>query len=100
MPTFTSGDPTQLSPNDEVGSIVCITTNISTAPLAPPGMGPSTTTLHTTTAKGTLGDPTGAAASPTAADSQGTGNSASSLYLPVELFGGLALAGFGVAFAL
>lgn len=98
-PTFASGDPTHLSANDEIGSIVCITTNIPNAPLAPPGMGSSRTTTLATTAKATI-DPTGAKASPTAADSQSTGNSASSLYLPVELFGGLALAGFGVAFAL
>ena len=117
--TFDSTTPSLLSTNTvEVGSIVCISTDIS---LAPPGLGGSssssavaattktrvetrtqeakTTGRASTTATETVAQTTQATtASPSV--TQATGNAASSFALSGEVFGGLALAGFGLAFAL
>ena len=136
---FDSTKPSFLSTNTvQVGSIVCITTDISFAPpQSVPGgslsVAPSMTktktktrtkshhnthmhstkvsTTHITgTAQTTATQASAAtggllASSSTAASSsspaaQTTGNAASSLSLPGEFFGGLALVGFGLAFAL
>ena len=136
---FTSGKPSFLSTNTvQVGSIVCISTDILQAPPgAPPGFGPSSSHSRTrtrtrqhitrtrtagaeTTATSTLvqttvvesgaqsASPTSDAAATTTSASattssgvaQQSGNAASALSLPGELFGGLAIAGFGLAFAL
>lgn len=120
--TFDSTTPSLLSTNTvQVGSIVCISTNIQMAP--GPGLGSSsssaglvTTTKHTKTATrlahtghstttSTSTQTTATAAQTSASSSssqapQSTGNAASNLGLPSEVFGGLALAGFGLAFAL
>ncbi|KAK3719208.1 hypothetical protein LTR37_004427 [Vermiconidia calcicola] len=136
---FTSEEPSFLSTNTvQVGSIVCISTDILQAPPgAPPGFAPSSSHSRTrtrtrqhitrtrtagteTTATSTLvqttvveggaqsASPTSDAAATTTSASattssgaaQQSGNAASALSLPGELFGGLAIAGFGLAFVL
>jgi len=111
--TFGSKDPCYPDGSDTIGSIVCISTYIAPAPGM--GIGGSSssaaaagtkTTMKTTTAhhgqQPTVTDAKASAksSSSSAANAQKTGNAASGLSLSGELFGGLALAGFGVAFAL
>lgn len=130
--TFDSTTPSYLSTNTvQVGSIVCISTDILLAPpggsslaaassssIVSTGMKTSTPQLETTTATRThtrvthaqttataqntqATQATGSSSSSTSASApESTGNGASSLGLSGELFGGLALAGFGLAFAL
>ena len=129
--TFDSTTPSYLSTNTvQVGSIVCISTDISLAPpggsssaaaasssIVSTGMKTSTPLLETTTkthksvthasttstvqqtqTQATATTASSSSTSPTVPAS--TGNGARSLSLSGELFGGLALAGFGLAFAL
>jgi hypothetical protein len=126
--TFDSTTPSFLSTNTvQVGSIVCISTSIQLAPglsIAPSSSASSaaasnsssssssnslTRTRHqaSTTIQNTVPTQTTATAAQNTGSSTSsasvaasTGNAASNLGLPSDLFGGLALAGFGVAFAL
>ena len=133
--TFDSTTPSFLSTNTvQVGSIVCISSDISLAPPPPggssaaaassssilsTGMKTSTPRVETTTATtkthtrsahshttataqstSTHATGSGSTSSTTPSAPESTGNGASSLGLSGELFGGLALAGFGLAFAL
>ena len=122
--TFDSTTPSLLSTNTvQVGSIVCISTSIQLAPglsIAPSSSASSaaaassssseshtrtrqhaSTTVPTTVPTQTTATATQNTGSSTSSPvPESTGNAASNLGLPSELFGGLALAGFGVAFAL
>lgn len=124
--TFDSLTPSYLSTNTvPVGSIVCISTSIQLAPGLSIAPGSSSTSLmtapsssssstrtrthgqQTTTIQNTIPTQTQETAAqnmPSSTSSQAapssTDNAASNLGLPSELFGGLALAGFGLAFAL
>lgn len=100
---FDSTTPSHLSSNDVVRSIVCISTGISHSPMAPPAGGSSSTTTTTSSPdapKATSTTPEAATATAGGSAAESTGNSASALHLPSELFGLLALGGFGVAFAI
>ena len=118
---FNSTSPSYVSTNTiQIGSIVCITTHIE---MAPPGglassssVAPTTTLVTTKTpasqttvtsevtsrATETSGSqPIGASSTTSGGGAAAsTGNAASCIALSGELFGGLALAGFGLAFAL
>ena len=142
---FDSTTPSYISTNTlPLGSIVCISSDISFAPPGPPPGGPqtlqsslvvasssglvvattfpssyselphpdltaTTQTRHPTSvaqssasesSSASPGASAGASASSSSPVAQATGNVASSLFFPGEVFGGLALAGFGLAFAL
>ena len=117
---FNSTSPSYVSTNTiQIGSIVCITTHIEMAPpggLASSSSATPTSTLVTTKtplarttvtsevtsmATETSGSqPIGASSTTSGGAAASTGNAASCIALSGELFGGLALAGFGLAFAL
>lgn len=116
--TFDSTTPSLLSTNTvQVGSIVCISTSIQLAPglsIAPssssaaasstktrsPHHATHQTTVETKTTATMAQQTTNTATSSSTQAPESTDNAASNLGLPSELFGGLALAGFGLAFAL